>query len=254
MFVDETIPFRYRRPAKGPISARRLKQLTLFVSIAVLAAVSAAWWLPPLMQGIRTRSLRAACLNYIPPSPNQIVFEEDPTKIDELETQPGYERTTGGRLRWVPQVWRAFAPELQSKGTVFLHRLTSPASHVRLVAVDVAVQRGMWLDTTGVVQDISLMATIIDPARDDQAKAGTVEHRLHYGDCAMWVCPVNPKPTRFFAGRADPADPSHFTFDYERNRTHGTIDGRLNDNDTITLAPRQGTLSHDREPLMWEPE
>jgi hypothetical protein len=36
-------------------------------------------------------------------------------------------------------------------------------------------------------------------------------------------------PARFYAGEADPSDPSHFTIGYIMGSTTGTIDGRLVD-------------------------
>ena len=59
---------------------------------------------------------------------------------------------------------------------------------------------------------------------------------------------------RFYGGFVDPNDPSKFRFDYERAGIRSTIDGKLNDDDTISLTPRLGSLSHAMLPLLWEPD
>jgi len=127
--------------------------------------------------------------------------------------------------------------------------LTSPAGHKRLVGIDVNIGAGMLLSSTGHIEDVSLAATVIQPG-------GLIAHDkpLLTSQTAMWVCPADPKPTRFFGGQIDPNNGSHFVIEYERQKVHSAIDGRLNDDDTITFSPRHGTTSHAREPLMWEPD
>ena len=45
---------------------------------------------------------------------------------------------------------------------------------------------------------------------------------------------------RFFAGQPDPNDASHFSIDYEVEGEKGTIDGWLQDNDTVKMEVRDG--------------
>jgi len=54
---------------------------------------------------------------------------------------------------------------------------------------------------------------------------------------------------RFFAGQADPADPSRFTIAFEHDGRPGTVRGRLKDDGTIELQPDAGTVTGDR----WDP-
>jgi len=68
----------------------------------------------------------------------------------------------------------------------------------------------------------------------------------------MWYNSVHdPGYLRFFSGRIDPADPSHFTIDYDVALVHdpqaipilhGTIDGWLRDDDSILLEPTHGLV------------
>ena len=203
--------------------------------------------------GIYTRfgmiAARHECLAYVPPS-DQVVYEEDPSAVAALQSQAGYELTEGSRLRWIPNCWRSELPDsTQMQGTVFLHERTSPAGHKRLIAVDLNVQPGSLLTSTGDIEDISFAESIIVPGWGLAADKVICEGRT-----IMWICPVDPKPMRFFGGTPDPSDPSKFSFAYERAGNRSIIDGKLNDNDTISLMPRRGTVSHARDPLLWEPD
>ena len=67
-----------------------------------------------------------------------------------------------------------------------------------------------------------------------------------------WTPPADGRPAQlvlpagnrfsFYAGQPDPADPAHFTMDYDLDGEKGTIDGRLKDDATIELKPRRGTM------------
>ena len=48
---------------------------------------------------------------------------------------------------------------------------------------------------------------------------------------------------RFYAGQHDPADPAHFTFDYDHDGRRGTIDGRLKDDGSVELKPDVGIVT-----------
>jgi len=45
---------------------------------------------------------------------------------------------------------------------------------------------------------------------------------------------------RIYAGQLDPNDDAHFTIKYEINNVPGTIDGRLEADDTVTLKILDG--------------
>lgn len=209
--------------------------------------LTAFWWEPRVAGRIQSIAYRRQCMAYVAPA-DQVVFEEDPDAIAKLTGQPGYEATVGGRLRWVPSFWLKEVPGLQTQGTAFLHGLKSPGGHNRLVGIDVTVQPGYWLESTGNIEDLAITATIINPI------GGFISDKpVHLAQTALWVCPTNPMPMRFFAGKVDPNDPAHFSFDYERAGHRGTIEGRLNDDDTILLTPHGGNLTFDHPPAVWDP-
>lgn len=244
--MSERLSFASNKPA----AKKKRHWSWYFFALGVFILIGAGLAVAQLLSGrIAQIHIRDACLNYVSP-PRQVVFEEDPAALEQLASSgPGYERTIGGRLCQIPECWKQEAPNLNTSGTVFLHELTSPAGHKRLVSIDVNIGAGMWLSTTGHVEDVSLAATIIQPGR-----AIAHDKMLVTSQTSLWVCPADPKPTRFFGGSIDPNNPSHFVVEYERQKIHSAIDGRLNDDDTISLIPRLGTTSHAREPLMWEPD
>jgi hypothetical protein len=230
-----------------PPPSRRRLLLPLILLLAV--AVSALWWAPPLFGRYHAMVWRQQCMNYLPPA-DQVVYEEEASAVAALQDQPGYELTEGSRLRWIPNCWRnEMPPCAQMQGNVFLHERISRAGHVRLVAIDLNVQPGSLLTSTGDIEDISFSGTVIKPG-----SGFSPDQPLCQGQTIMWICPADPKPMRFYSGKPDASAPSRFSFDYERAGMRGTIDGRLNDDDTLTLVPRRGTVSRARLPLLWEPD
>ena len=60
---------------------------------------------------------------------------------------------------------------------------------------------------------------------------------------------------RVFAGQPDSNDRSHFTINYDLDGKPGIIDGRLNNDDTLTLRPRQGRTLYQNETgteIIWD--
>ena len=60
----------------------------------------------------------------------------------------------------------------------------------------------------------------------------------------------SPQAFRFYAGQPDPADPSHFTIDYDLNGKRGTLDGRLKPNGRLEFTASGGRVVGNR----WYPE
>lgn len=58
--------------------------------------------------------------------------------------------------------------------------------------------------------------------------------------------PRHPPLVRMYAGQIDPNDSSRFTIRYEMWGQTDTLDGRLEDNDNVTIAPRK--LPQDPSP------
>ena len=232
--------------ATSTAAAGRPRRVLLWVIIVAL--IVSVWAAPKLVKHLQAVELRRECMNYDPPA-DQIVVEEDPTAVAALASNPIYQRGAGGRLFIVPDFWKEENPSAHTQGTLFLHSRTSRDGNVRLVGLDLNMAPGLWIASTGDVEDKSLVETIITPGR--ALAPDTIKQSCKI---VMWICPTNPIPMRFFAGQADPNDPSHFTFDYQRGNSRGTLDGYLSDDDSITITTHQGILRDDRAPIVWDPD
>jgi hypothetical protein len=143
-------------------------------------------------------------------------------------------------------------------GCLFLHGRRSPAGHDRLVRVDISSANGFTsgptftsLYTLGGVSIIP--ASLLTKPHQFPLESGALDVRWDTDD---WK---DPSFFRFFTGRPDPADPSHFTIDYEVGNAlhwpdssdpaptpsviHGTIDGWLRDDETVLLKQRGGKIA-----------
>jgi len=58
---------------------------------------------------------------------------------------------------------------------------------------------------------------------------------------------------RLYDGRPDPNDATRFTIDYDFNGVRGTIDGQVNDDETVTLTPRAGRIVEQFGLARWNP-
>ena len=140
--------------------------------------------------------------------------------------------------------------------TLFLHRCRKADGHERLVQVGIGhyvmIVSGGFLCTS-----FSLAGTSLTPA-----SAFTAPHLLPAKRRALRVTYSTTRYDhrgyfRFFTGKLDPANQSHFTIDYQLGNdfnfrrsydapaplhVDGTIDGWLKDDDTILLKPRGGRI------------
>jgi hypothetical protein len=59
------------------------------------------------------------------------------------------------------------------------------------------------------------------------------------------VWPRKPPLVRIFAGQPDPNDPGHFTIRYRMWGQEDVLDGRLLDNDQVTLMSRKQPMENN---------
>lgn len=121
------------------------------------------------------------------------------------------------------------AAEGENQALVFMHRLHTPAGRERLVLLTFDGPSFVWRSE--------------NPFRAQAADTGFSFRRLP----SVWLKTVNfpfsPKdtrPLRLFAGQPDPLDPTHFTIPYDLGGDPGTIDGWLQNDDSIKLLLRDG--------------
>jgi hypothetical protein len=121
---------------------------------------------------------------------------------------------------------------------VFLHERRTPDGERRLVIVTV---RFGAMVAIGAGERIGLTAAVIHPGALFSAP---VVSRHSAGECYPFSrgrgSDLTPRRLRLYAGQPDPSDPSHFTIGYDINGEAGTIDGWLENHDTVRFAVRDG--------------
>lgn len=181
-------------------------------------------------------------------------------------SRSGYSGSVGS-VQFLPDALNRFDPTFGPPAfnrwfqlaCLFLHRRRSPAGHYRLVRVDFS--SSLCLGSGGTFTTFcTLGGTSTKPA-----SAVRKPHEFTPGSGALdvrWDTDMrlnNRSFFRFYTGRPDPADQSHFTIDYEVGNAvnwsissdpaptptviHGTIDGWLRDDETILLKPRGGKVT-----------
>jgi len=145
----------------------------------------------------------------------------------------------------IPPVWSAFQPRLgafhrQSHGVPFLHERRSPGGNRRLVVLDLSVS---WFKEA---TEISIDKAVVRPATWSAnpfwtpVKQGATDMAVTDDHAARQsVLSVGfGQSLEILPGRADPDDDSHFTIDFRVGDQAGVIDGKLCDDDTVTLEVR----------------
>ena len=249
-------------PAPPWPPSRLIRRLVL--PLVALAVVFATWrWGRPLASHLDQIALQRRCLDYAPPQPDQTIYDDDPAAVPALLASPRY----AGSHPAIPKragtaavadnpVYSAY--RLSGGRTlppaVFLGSRTSPAGNVRLVAVTlsfVPAEPGPGAPFAQLV----LRPTVEVPRRLFIAAGVSVGGPTRAGGAVgLEMCVAPGDRTRLTEGHPDPADPSHFTIGYVHNGAPGTIDGWLNNDDTVTLGPRAGdVLEYDATYHWWSP-
>lgn len=210
--------------------------------------------------------------------PATVVYDEDPHRAAKLYAGGGYRRLDshgGGYSYIVPRPWQipvltappAVAVQMSNlraaPGTIFLHGLRTPSGKERLVEVHfdgMQQMRGYGNETQRnftITPERTIEAGVFELNRIVVSELSHTQLRFnhdgHEGPIQIiWTkgdtweqgkVEFMPKNMlRIFAGQPDVADPSHFTISYDIDGKPGVIDGRLNNDDTLTLQPRQGRV------------
>ena len=222
--------------APKPKPWRRSQVLTrLALSAVVLGA--AAWAVrsgPDALRRWQWSRLYRQCATHSAPA-DQVVYEQDPAAAAALLRRKDFvalpalvrpEEPAAGRA--VPE-WEnlrrlaGFSPTARPVAVLFLHRMRAGRSSECFV----------WVAFTGVSDgypefDFDCMEFGPDAAPGTGGKDGILGRQFAPG--------LKDRSLRFYAGQADPSDPSHFTIAYEMTGGRGTIDGWLKDHaDSVWL-------------------
>jgi hypothetical protein len=195
------------------------------------------------------------CLQFSPVA-DTVVYEEDPTAAAALLAgNPKYhpyplQRRTSSQAAASPATaaaldvsdWnklttvlsRLYSP-LIKPGVIFLHERISPAGHRRLVCVRYRPQGNTF--SAQFIQGLNCDTFTVIPGTWSQPPIYRLQWTFAWDVETVW--PRKPPLVRIFAGQPDPNDPAHFTIRYRMWGQEDVLDGRLLDNDRVTLTFRK---------------
>jgi len=193
-------------------------------------------------------------------SADKAAYEEDPAAAAVLLKGVDYspyvlKRGPGSNSQVAPVQAAAFQPQcwrnlgtvtglptgtvFAARGTggpgaiIFLHERISPAGHRRLVCViytpDTERFQPQFIEGYDYNTFVAVPATLTQP----------LAFMLRGYDIDVEsVYTRTPPLVRVYAGQPDPSDPAHFTIRYQIWGQEDTLDGRLQDDDQVTLKSR----------------
>jgi hypothetical protein len=220
-------------PSSHPLAyvpaPRRRRRVGRWVAvILLLMGVGAAWyWRTDLRDAAKVQYWQWQCGKYQPRADTVVAN----TKLRTAAPIPACWISYEASAMFIPNVRPAFYPRF-AQTLAFLHRLRSAAGHERIVAVRCIV---MYLPSASVLQ--AMQPVVVAPADAWPLSSRPV---------LVWEGPFQggypgSVDVQVLAGQSDPADPAHFTIAYTVEGKPGIIDGRLGDDDTVTLKVRTGS-------------
>jgi hypothetical protein len=242
----------------APAPPTRRKWLRRSISLFLFLGIGAASWRWGGAAWHQARLLywQRQCLRYTAPA-DQIVYDEDPINAAKLlagdsqygayalKRRSGPTPVTGSSVNAaarVPDCWLRFGsitattPKWgRGNGAVtFLHERVSRSGHRRLVCVRYFPEADTFV--ASLINGYNYSADAITPAAFTKPP---VRALLVYVIDVLSGWPRHPPMVRMYAGQIDPNDSSRFTIRYQMWAQSDTLDGRLEDNDDVTLTPRK---------------
>jgi hypothetical protein len=229
------------------------------------AAVIAALWMlvelgPDAVRRVRLIWVQERCARFEFPK-DVVIFDSDPVSGAALMADSGnyvaqtdaqvWPRTGVGRRE--PDCWvslkgilfgsRSFWPPGPPAPKALVHRLRNSAGVERLVAIIIAPSPPP-LPTANPIYPhpaIGVVAAIVQPGTWD------VPPRWDGNSVFLRAGFESAQRLRFYSAQLDPNDASRFSIAYEMDGKRGTIDGRLEDDATVSLKVRDGPASKTGE-------
>jgi hypothetical protein len=191
-----------------------------------------------------------------------VAYEEEPTAAAQLLKGSEYSpyslhRGSGYKLpampalaaALIPSCWRSltalgklptrsflFAGSPSSGGApaiIFLHERVSPVGHHRLVCVTYGPDTNTF--QPAFIAGYDYDTCVASPATWTRPIASA---QRGYLIDVLSGYPRTAPLVRIYAGQPDPGDPAHFTVRYQMWGQEDVLDGRLQDDDQVTLTPR----------------
>lgn len=250
-----------REPPQWRRTLRRLIRLTplaiVLLTVASAVLISLQW--PWLWYGSRDEYQWHRWLRFTMP-PTKVVYEEDPMKAASLQTLPPYPNSAYfGERGSTSGTWKDyrsrrggppviyFPPSIQKlsiqrMGLGFLHERSNSHSPRSLIWVQLGWRSQRppnWDDSKGLPPRTEVFLAGRRCTHDECVPPDSMlDVRLNWNYLRI---PLRPDQImRIYAGQPDPDDAAHFTIKYEIDNLPGTIDGRLEADDTVTLKILDG--------------
>ena len=237
-------------PPRGRKRVRRAAALLL----VLLLACAGYRWGPAAWHKSRLLYWQRQCLNDRP-GEKEVVYEEEPSAAGRLlalspeyaayplarQAPPGTPPPVNAAAR-VPACWTRFGAAISPPAAgptpgavVFLHERVSPAGNRRLVMVRYFPERDTF--TSGFISGYNFDFEVVTPATLSRPPVAAAPRLYMIDVLSGW--PRHPPMVRVYAGQPDARDPSHFTIRYQMWGQEDVLDGKLDDQDQITLTPRR---------------
>jgi hypothetical protein len=139
-----------------------------------------------------------------------------------------------GYVFFTPTALPGSPPPVIKPAVIFLHERTSPGGHRRLVCVSYGSQDDTF--SAQFVHGLNCDTFTVAPGTWGRPPA-LIPNGWGYDILTEW--PRKPPLVRIFAGQADPNDRAHFTIRYQIWGQEDVLDGRLLDDDRVTLDFRK---------------
>lgn len=239
MSTEPPSPRRRFRLA-GSLTARRAR---FIVALLVASNLYFAYdrWGESLRDQVVVLWAQRKCLTFEMP-PDRVVLEASPnhTPLVLAAGREPFDRFVNAWQKvgdW-PDNWEVGSPDSTA---VFVHDRQSRAGNARLVVVEASLNGpGAYIRSIVIVP-----GTVSHPPREQPSNPAVDDPD---NDAVVTLAPSRvedeDKPgvlLRVFAGRVDPSDASRFTMNFENLYGRGTIEGVLNDDDSVTLKVISGT-------------
>lgn len=215
-----------------PVRRRRWRRYLLAMLLLAIIGTG-VWFRKPIIGRAQLLYWQHQCLTYTRPPGVAITDANGNGDLDfEVDSYWMNDGSTKYVYSLVPECWKKlrYGPlatqemRLGRSGTAFLHERVSPAGHRRLVHVECLMANALTLPEY-------LRCDVCTPATPWSALVGPAPHRQYqYSGRSV--------PATLYFGQPDPADASHFTIDFTAEDRRGTIDGWLQDDDTVRLKLR----------------
>jgi hypothetical protein len=239
------------RPEHPP---RRREGRLLRVGL-VIVLVAAAVTLLIIYRKTRTQQAallrtQQACLNYQLPA-DVVVYDENPNRAAALRDAVKVPTGDNGPaiVGRIPDVWRGMwrwakpgAPEVSGNAVLFLHERQTETDGTRLLVCVEADRAARRLRITlvhpaGSTLDPAALTDIALAPRPQEGLLILTTGGQPFDSRLPTTTPSSSQPSRadlrYFAGRPDPSDATHFTLPYESNGKRGATEMWLHDETVV---------------------